>query len=552
MAEESKDSGEGTTAVAEAHHDHAATGEGPKPLMIERDALTAEAAAKAAEDGGKPVVDLPYSVKSESALPHSVLSLGFEVPAQTVTSELERYYRDLRKEVALPGFRKGKAPVKLLRIRLGKDGDKEAMQEIAVNVARQEVVKRGLQLVGDAQIKSWSLEDGKALDFEILLELQPVVELKKYKGLTVEVERIEFKPEMVDAELEQLRKQHARQESAPAGAAVKAGDAIVADMTVSGQGGKQLDHLGRQNLMIRDFQTELPSELADQIAGRKVGESVSADIGTERRTRRGESVKHTDTYTLSIRDIKVTRVPELDDEFAKDLGEYDMLAELRAGLEKQIRERIEQSRKHSSMARIMQTLVENNPVDAPHSLIHQAQYRSLMNDSMQLARMGLRLEDVVQDSEAYMSSQHQQAEMLIKQGLLRAELAKIEKLEVSDEDVEKEIARLADEQGRKTLAVRARLEADKKLDALREELLDRRIVEFLIENNKVKEVEPKAAGEAEAAGDEDAEAEAKPRKAAKKPAAKKAAPKAKSDEEPKAEAEAKPAKKAAPKKPKKS
>lgn len=548
MAEDSKDPGEGTTALAEAHHDHGAHASGPKPIMIERDALTADARDKASK-GAKPAADLPYTVKDEKKLPHSVLSLTFEVPAPAFTAELERYWSELRKEIALPGFRKGKAPVKLLRIRLGKDGDKEAMQEAAVNVARQEVLKRELQLVADAQITSFTAEDGQPLVMEIHFELQPLVELKKYKGLTVEVERLEFKPEMVDAELEQLRKQHARQESAAAGSKVKAGDHIVVDMAVAGQGGKELAHLGRQNLMIRDFRTELPSELADQIEGRKVGESVSADIETERRTRRGETVKHTDTYTLTIRDIKVTRVPELDDEFAKDLGEHDTLKDLRSALETQVRDRVESARKHQSMARLMQMLVEHNPVDAPHSLIHQAQYRSLLNDSMQLARMGLRLEDVVQDSEAYMSSQHQQAEMLIKQGMLRAELAKLEKLEVTEEDIEKEIARMAEEQGRKPLAVRARLEADKKLDGLRDELLDRRITEFLIENNKVREVEPKPAGE-EADGGE-TESGAKPKKAAKKSAAKKtAAPKAKAEESSEAAEEDKPAKKA-PKKPKK-
>lgn len=545
MAEESKDPAEGATAVAdhvheEGHeHDH---DHGPRPIPIERDLLTAEAKARIEKDTGKSVADLPYAVKAEEKLPHSVLSLTFEVPADTLTAELNRYYDGLRKEAILPGFRKGKAPVKLLRIRLGKDGDKDAMAETTVNVLRQEVLKRDLKLVSDAQIVRWTVEDGQPLEAEVHVEVQPEIHLKKYKGLKVEVERIDFKPEMVDRDLERLRGQHSRQESAPAGAGVKEGDAIVVDMAVTGQGGKELGHLGRQNLIIRDYRTELPSELAGQVEGKKVGDVVSADIETERKNRRGETVKHTDTYSLTLRDIKVTRIPELDDEFAKDLGEFDTLAELRASIEKTVRERIEEGRKQNSLARLMAALVEHNEVDAPRSLVGQAQYRSMMNDSMQLAQMGLRLEDVVHDSQTYMAHQHVQAEMLIKQALLRAELAKVEKLEVTDEDLEKEIARQAEEQGRKPLAVRAKLEADKKLDGLREEILSRRITDFLLEHNKIEEVEPKAADE----GEETEESGEKPKKGAKKAAKKSPAkPAGAKATKAKAESEDKPA--AAPK-----
>jgi trigger factor len=519
MVEESKDPGEGTTAVADAPqgeaHEHS---HGPKPITLERDALTADAKARAEEQSGKPVEDLPYALKGEESLPHSVISLKIEVPAETLTAELNRYYDGLRKEVALPGFRKGKAPLKLLRIRLGKEGDQEAMQEVAVNVVRQEVVKRELNLVGDAQIVSWKLEDGQPLEIEVHVEVQPEVKLQMYKGIEVEVERAEFKPELVDQELDRLRTQQARQESAPKGHKVAAGDTLVVDIAVTGQGGKELAHMGRQNLVIRDFRHELPSELADQLEGKKVGDTVSADIETERKNRRGEAIKHTDTYTVTVSDIKVQKLPELDDEFAKDLGEHDSLAELRADIEKRVRERVEQANRESSLRRLMAALVEHNPVDAPRSLIGQAQYRGMMNDSMQLARMGLRLEDVVQDSEAYFAHQHAEAELLIKQGLIRAELAKAEKLEVSEEDLEKEIARLAEEQGRKPLAVRAKLEADKKLDGLREEILSKRITEFLLENNSVKLVEPKP----EAAEGE----EEKPAKPAKKAPAKKTGAKA--------------------------
>lgn len=552
-----QDDPEAAAVAAEPGTEQAAR---PEPIKIALDMLTEEA-KKEAEEDGRPTEEIPYSIQAEETKPHSILSLKFQIEAADFRAVLDRFYTNLRKEITLPGFRKGRAPVKLIRIRMGSDADRDAMTDAATRVLREELLKRDLRPTADPHLVDWTLEDGAPLIFETEIEIEPKIDLQNYKGLSVTVETHEVAEAMVDSELERMRAQFATSESAPEGAKLAEGQIPLIDLKVTGQGGNELKHLDREAWLISDFKNELPPELAEKMIGLAVGETASAEIVSSRRNRRGEEVQYKDTFAATLRDIKVTRLPDLDDEFAKDLEEYDTLDELRASIRKDLEKMEEDRQRGESVAKVIEAIVENNPVDAPRSMIDQAQYRSMMNDSMQLSRMGLRIQDVVSDPGSYLTSQQSGAEFLVKRSLVMGKLAELEKLEVSDEDVEKEIAEIAERAGRKSLAIRAQLEADGRLDALSDQLLQRKVGDFLIENNSVQKVaapppadpreQAEAGGEdesgetdsAEPAAEKEAAPEASEKAAKKKPskAAKKAPAK-------KAPAKKAPAKKAASKK----
>lgn len=524
MSEESpQEPTEGGTAVAEGSEPESPeSGEaGPQPVSIPRDRL-----APPSEEDDAPAEEVAYKLSSEERKPQAVTVLHFEVAASDFEKELARYYENIRKDVTLPGFRKGKAPVKLIRIRTGEEGDREAMSDTAVSVLRREVAKREVELLADPQIVKWKIEDGQPLEIEIEIEVQPPIELKEYKGLEVEVETQAPNDAAVDGELERMRQGQAKQESADKKKKFEPGDTLVVDLKVLGRDGEELKHMGRENWSLYDYAQQLPPELADQVEGKKQGDEITAEITNTKKNRRGEELKFTDTYRLTINEIKVTKLPELDDDFAKDLGEHDTLAELREGVRKQLEERAAEATKQASIQNILEAIVEKNPVEAPRCMIAAMQYEAVMRDTVQLRQFGMQLGDVVEDPQKYMADQQQSAEARVKAGLLRAELVKVENLEVSDDDIEQEIARLAEEAGRKPLAIRAQLEANNQLDGLRDELMSRRVNDFLLENNTVKEVAakpPQAEGE---------EAEAKAEKKAKpKKASTKAKPKAKADTE---------------------
>jgi len=280
---------------------------------------------------------------------------------------------------------------------------------------------------------------------------------------------------------------------------------------VTNEKGERLDHLCKTEETIYEIRHGLPEPIREQLVGKKLGETAEADVENIVTNRRGEEVRHTDHYKVTVREIRNEKVPELDDEFAKDLGEYDTLAALREAIRKQLEEREAERRRNAAAAAIYEKLLEENPVDAPRTMLAMQQYNLIMEDSYQLQRMGLRLDQVVRDTDEYMRAQEASALNRVKLNLLLEAIAKRESLEVGDADVDQEIAQMAEKSGRKPLAVRARLEAQKQLDQVKSNIERRKLVDFLLANNEVKYVPAKprtepAEGAAEAGAQDDSNA----------------------------------------------
>ncbi|MCL5269510.1 MAG: trigger factor, partial [bacterium] len=459
---------------------------------IELDDLTPEG-KKAAEDRlHRSIEDLPYTLLVQEARAGSVIALNVEVARVVYDAEQSRMLEDLRKEVVLPGYRKGKAPLKLLQIRLGEEAKRDTVRSIATNALRQENVKQSFKFVTRPQVIDFTLpDDGGPLRLEAELEIEPTVEVKHYKGFTVEVESRPVTDEMVNARIENLRRQNAILETADEGAMVNPGDTIVATIEVTNEQGERLEHLCHEKQTIHAFARELPGPVADQIIGRKAGERVVATVENKTTNRRGEEVVHKDLYTVAIDEIKIQKLPALDDEFAKDLGEYETLEALRDGIRNEMVKEQEERERSQALDRIYAQLIKSNPVEAPRSMLARQQYDLIMEDSYQLARMGLKLENVVQDTSEYLRSQQVSAGEQVKLRLLLDAIATQEKLEVTDEDVDKEIEAVAERSGRKPLAVRARLEAQNQLDACRRNLAARKQGDFLLAQSTVVKVAPK-------------------------------------------------------------
>ena len=464
-----------------------------EPIPIDPDDLTEEAREQAEEKLNRKIEDLAYRMVEQEPREGSLVALRLAVTRDVYLAEQEILLNDLRKEITLPGYRKGKAPLKLVQIRLGDEAVRDTVGSIAVNLLRQEIAKQNFKISARPQVMGYATpgDDQDELTFEIEIEVEPEVELKQYKDLSVEVEVQPVIDEAVDDYLERLRLEGAVTESGGPDAVFKEGDELVVDVVVTNDRGERLDHLCKTGQNVNDLASELPGELGGQLVGKKVGESVAETIKNTVTNRRGQEVTHEDTYTVTVRDIKVSRLPELDDEFAKDLSEYDTLAELKTALREELEDREEERRRVEALAKLFDQIIEKNPVQAPRSMTAAAQYDQIMRDSYQLSRLGMRLGDVVRDADKYMHDQRDDAAQSVKRELLTLEIAKTEKLEVTDADVDKEIERMAEASGRKALAVRARLEANKELDGLRSRLERAKIADFLLEHNEVKNVPAK-------------------------------------------------------------
>lgn len=515
MSEETKDqeltAGEAAPAVEAA----AQPAEEPRkdPITIELEDLTEEGKKKIEESLHRSVADIPGTLLSQEKREGSRVHLTFEVARANYEAEQGLLLKDIQKEAVLPGYRKGKAPVRLLLKRLGEDAVRDTVRSVATNVLRQENLKQSLKLTVKPHVIDYTVAEGGdvPVQFVIEAEVEPVVDATEYKGLTIEVESAPLPEEVVAQRIEEMRRNAAVYDPAPEGTEIAEGDVLVVESEVFGAQGQKMENLSRPTWNLHDFKEQLPGPVAEQIVGKKVGETVEAQVPQTSTNRRGEEVVHEDNWKVTVKEIKRMRLPELDDEFAKDLGDYATLEDLKTKVRAELQAASEEQEKSAAVTQLYRKISEMNVVDVPQSLQDAHTSDLIMQDREQLARYGMRLEHVVQDVGSYVASKRASAAEIAKVTMLLQDIARKENLAVTEEDVEQAIAELAERQGRKPLAVRARLEAQRQLDAFREQVARQKINDFLLANNTVNKVAPKPAEapQAEAPQAEAGESEAK-------------------------------------------
>lgn len=488
---------EETKANAPGAEEAAAAVETPEiePIAIDLEALTEEGKQKVEKDERRTIGDIAFEETGRESTGHAITRITIQVGRDEYAKEETRLLKDFGKQITLPGFRKGKAPMALVRKRLGEETARETVTQLAANALRQLNGKESFELVGKPHVVSFDVPAGDGpIVFTAELEFVPSVELKKYTGLSVEAEQVEGVEKMLEQRLEQLRQQNAVLEAAPEGAGIdENASQIVLDVEVIGASGNRIESMCRADQAFYDYKQQLPNEVAEALAGAKAGDAVEADAVTTRTNRRGEEIQHSDHYKVTVKEIKISKLPELDDEFAKDLGEYENLDALKAELTKEAEEARNERQREASLGNIYEALAKANPVETPLSMIQQEQMNLVMRDSQELRRIGLSLENVVQDPSKYLADQKGQAERTVHLRMLLDKIGTEEKLEVVDADLDAEIEKMAERAGRKPLAIRARLEAQRQLDGLKGQLAMRKVEDFLLEKNDVKLVEPKPA-----------------------------------------------------------
>jgi len=430
------------------------------------------------DEDEKPV---PYELLSSEMKPQSILALRFKVEPEQYKAKTERLYADLQKETILDGFRRGKAPLGLIRARF-----RRAVQEDAIDFLGRKVVSQYLEdkkpdILADpriAEIKDF--KEDEPLIIEASMEVRPRLEKIEYGDLSVEIEGREVTDGDVAHALEELRDSHASYVT-ESGAVVAADSGLVLDITVRDDRGRENEQASQKDFRVVNFEQHLPKPVCEALMGRKAGDVVEADVENLRKNKAGAVLSEKDHWTVTIKEVQRKELPALNDELAKDASECQTLEELKTKIRQQLEE-AEQNRRNSEVfAKVCETLLERNPFDIPSTLL-AASYQQIMREEMYYSMMS-------GDDPRRWSSDRQlsvfrrqmdDANSVTRHYVLLDEIARLENLEVSDADLDKEIERQAEQQGRRPLALRAQLEKQKRLDSLRSDLKLRKTREFLI------------------------------------------------------------------------
>jgi len=401
-----------------------------------------------------------------------------EIPAEQVTRETDALIQKYQKMARIPGFRRGHVPASIIRQRFSEDIKTEVVESLVPKAFRQEATKLGLIPVSQPQVSDLHLHDGEPLKFKATFEVMPEIKAEGYKELRAEKPAITITDEEVNQSLDSVREQRATFTSIE-GRALADGDfaQVALDGHPKSADGKPV-HM--DDILVEIAGKNTMPEFTENLRGASAGdertfEVTYADDATEQRL-----AGQTFTYTVKVLAVKQKNLPELNDDFAKELGEFSNLDEVR----KQIRDSMEQDRtrsaEHEAKEKLVVELVKRNDFEVPEALVERQIDLRLERGLRALAAQGMRAEDIKKmDFNRLRAGQREQALQEVKASLLLEKIADQENIEVPDEEVEREIEALATQSKQTVEEIRARLTRDGAVDRIRNRIRSEKTLDFL-------------------------------------------------------------------------
>lgn len=380
-------------------------------------------------------------------LEKNMAKITIEVPAQEFEKALQKAYDKQKGKIAINGFRKGKAPRAMIEKVYGAGIFYEDAANILIPDEYSKAAEESkLEIVAQPEIDLVQIEKGKPFIFTAEVALKPEVTLGDYLGVEIEKTETKVTADDVKAELEKVREQNSRLVSVT-NRAVKDKDQTVIDFEgfVDGkafEGGKGTDYpltIGSHSF-IDNFE--------EQLIGAKIGSEVEVNVTFPENYQAAELAGKPALFKVTVKEIKVKELPKLDDEFAKEVSEFDTLSDYKADVKKQLTEKKKEEAKNEKRSKAVAKAVANASMDIPEAMI-KAQVNNMVNEMAQRFQMqGLSIEQYLQytgsNPQAFMESLKPEAETRIRNSLVLEAVVKAENIEVSDKDYEDEIARMAE------------------------------------------------------------------------------------------------------------
>jgi trigger factor len=412
--------------------------------------------------------------------------IELEIPAENVTKATEKVVRDLARVARIPGFRPGKAPVTLIRRRFAGDIQGEVLQSLVPEYLEKALDEKKLVPVTRPEVDKVEFKEGEPLKFRAVFEVLPEFELGNYKGLEIQVDAVEAGQAQVDKVVEEMRERAATFVPVE-GRAAKDGDFALIKLSGLPEGGG--DPVEADNIMCHIGAEETLESFTENLRGANPGETKKFQSKYPDDYPDQKLAGKTYDYSVEVLAIKEKKLPEVNDEFAKDAaGEASGVTTV-AELRKKILENLEAAKEEqqSSQARekILEALVKKHDFPVPEALVeHQMDVR-LERTVRSLTAQGVDPRAVNVDWVSLRRRQHDRAVDDVKAELLLDRIADAEKIEATDEDVEKEISALAERSGESATALRARLTKQGALDRMKSKLRSDKTIEWLYRNTRI-------------------------------------------------------------------
>ena len=425
--------------------------------------------------------------KSVEAVSGVEKRIRVEVPPDEVAKRIEEGYAEVRKMVPLRGFRKGKAPMSMVK-RLFKDHVEGEVAEHLVKESIAEAVKENnLRVLSMPRIDGAKIAEGQEFAFTATFEVVPEVTPADYKGLPAVKEKVEIKEEQVDAALENLRESFASYHGVEGRGAAE-GDLV--EVTFSSTAGGEAIETGQPASLILGGGVPFGKDFESALSGAAPGDRRTVEVeypeDAPNRKYAGKKV----SFDAVVNGVREKRLPELNEDFVKNFSDIKSMEELRSKLAERLKAEAEERSRNRAEEEIKKGLTERNAFEVPRSLVDRQVLSMIEDTANRLASQGVDLKKVNMDFEKMKERFAPNAERTVRVSLLLESIAKQEAIDVQFSEIESEM---------KDMAAAARMSYEKmrelygdedRMDALRNRLLEKKVIAFLMENAKVTEEVP--------------------------------------------------------------
>ncbi len=405
-----------------------------------------------------------------------LMELKIEVPADTVSSEVEQAYNQLKRSARVKGFRKGKVPKKILAQVYGPAVRRDVAQRIMDDSLQKALTDKEVQPLTQPSVEPAELNPKEAFSFKARFEVRPEIEKVEWEGLEAKRKKAEVTDELLDAEIDKLREQHATEEPVE-GRGAEEGDLADVNLAFEIDGETNSEKADK----VEVGKGRLLSFLDEAIVGMKVGEKKEVEgsfpDNHHLQTLRGKTTK----FEVTLEELKKKVLPEVDDEFAKDC-EHESLDAMKKALTEQVEERLKQQNKEEVARALVARLCEKNPIPVPPSLVKQQAQMTRRELAMIAQMTGQSLDDPQMQQRLQMD-----AEVKVRAGLLMAEIAKEKEIKVTDEDLEKGYEELAAQSGKNVAKIKAEYREKQKRDMLVGMILEDKVLDLMEGAAKIEE-----------------------------------------------------------------
>ncbi|MCC6806623.1 MAG: trigger factor [Deltaproteobacteria bacterium] len=409
-----------------------------------------------------------------------------------VSKTFKKKTRQVNEQVSVQGFRPGKAPDSVIQGRYGSEIKNEVLQELMESGLKTAMVEHKVLPVGPveppAPAETQKLENGRAFDFSLRFEVRPEIKIDGYKGLKLVKPKVEVSDAEVDKEIERFRMTAAQLVPVMIRDFVEEKDYVTLDIEANTLAGPVPELTVKEELVEIGPDRVLPG-FTEKLIGQKVGDLRSFDLVYPKEGPAAELHEKNINFRVVVKSIKKLELPAVDDELAKDAG-YESVDAMKAALKNSLTVVQNMRVRNKLRDQVLDELIKKHDFEVPESLVREQSMNILREALRRLQSEGMRYDLDTADVEQLIGTYRPKAERIVRGGLLLAEVAKAETLDVSEEDVDKQIESFAEMSKQDVTRVRAAYADPQRKEALRLQLIDEKVLDMLIAAADVSDGEP--------------------------------------------------------------